>query len=85
MKEFCKTLRKHAERIIYWQKKMIQIKRISLTKTLLYMEKTFSKDNKKLKYHCHFREKYRGAAHNKCNMNYKITIDIPVVFHNGSI
>ena len=28
--------------------------------------------------------KYRGAAHNKCNLNYKISKEIPVVFHNGS-
>ena len=34
--------------------------------------------------HCHFTRKYRGAAHNMCNMNYKIAKKIPVVFHNGS-
>ena len=34
--------------------------------------------------HCHFTGKYRGAAHNKCNMNYKMSRNITVVFHNGS-
>ena len=48
-------------------------------------KKIFTKDNKNVKDHCHFTGKYRGAAHNKYNMNYKITKDIPVVFHNGSI
>ena len=50
-----------------------------------YIRKSrFKKDDKKVKDHCHFTGKCRGAAHNKCNMNYKITKDIPVVFHNGS-
>ena len=48
-------------------------------------KKTFTKDNKKVRDHCHLTGKYRGAAHNKCNINYKITKDIPVVFHNGSL
>ena len=44
----------------------------------------FTKDNKKVRDHCHFTGKYRGASHNMCNMHYKITKDIPVIFHNGS-
>ena len=28
--------------------------------------------------------KYRGAAHNTCNLRYKIPKNIPVIFHNGS-
>ena len=28
--------------------------------------------------------KYRGAAHNICNLRYKVSTEIPVVFHNGS-
>ena len=28
--------------------------------------------------------KYRGAAHSNCNLRYKISKEIPVVFHNGS-
>ena len=28
--------------------------------------------------------KYRGAAHNICNLRYKTPKEIPVVFHNGS-
>ena len=33
--------------------------------------------------HCHFTGKYRGAAHNICNLRYKIPKENPVVFHNG--
>ena len=46
--------------------------------------KLFTKDDKKVKDHCHFTGKYRGAAQNKGNMNYKITKNIPIVFHNLS-
>ena len=38
-----------------------------------------------LKDHCHITGKYRGAAHNACNLKLRInpkTIPIPVVFHN---
>ena len=28
--------------------------------------------------------KYRGAAHDICNLRYKIPKEIPAVFHNGS-
>ena len=32
--------------------------------------------------HDHLTGKYRGAAHNDCNLNYKIPDHIPVIFHN---
>ena len=38
----------------------------------------------KVRDHCHFTGKYRGAAHNMCNLRYKIPKNIPVIFHNGS-
>ena len=48
------------------------------------MEKRFSTNDKKVRDHCHFTGKYRGAAHNACNLNYKASKRIPVVFYNGS-
>ena len=39
----------------------------------------------KVRDHCHYTGKYRGAAHSSCNLRYKIPKEIPVVFHNGSI
>ena len=38
----------------------------------------------KVKDHCHYTGKYRGAAQNTCKLRYKVSKDIPVVFHNGS-
>ena len=39
---------------------------------------------KKVKDHCHYTGKFRGAAHSICNLRYKIPKKISVVFHNGS-
>ena len=43
------------------------------------------KKNYKVRDHCHNTGKYRGAAHNICNLRYKVPKEIPIVFHNGSI
>ena len=34
--------------------------------------------------HCHYTGLYRGAAHNNCNLKYRIPDYIPIVFHNLS-
>ena len=50
-------------------------------------DKTNKKEYKlkcKVRDHCHFTGKYRGAAHSECNLRYKVSKVIPVVFHNGS-
>ena len=41
-------------------------------------------DNIKVRDHCHLTGKFRGAAHKKCNLKYKIPKFIPVIFHNLS-
>ena len=38
----------------------------------------------KVRDHCHYTRKFRGAAHSICNLNYKVTQEIPVKTHNGS-
>ena len=40
--------------------------------------------NYKVRDHCHFTGRYRGAAHNSCNLNYRKLNSTPVVFHNLS-
>ena len=32
--------------------------------------------------HCHITGKYRGSAHQDCNINYRLTDKIPVIFHS---
>ena len=93
MKKFCKDLREHATKIInYEKKKMIPL----TTKEEIYhnkqkicyiCKKEFNNNDKKqqkVRDHCHYTGKYRGAAHNICNLRYKVPKEIPVVFHNGS-
>ena len=89
MKKFCKDLRKHALKIINYEKKVIPLtikEEIDHNKqNICYIfKKKFEKKNYKVRDHCHYTEKYGGAAHNICNLRYKIPKEIPIVFHNGS-
>ena len=38
----------------------------------------------KVKDHCLYTGKYKGAAHDICSLIYKTPKNIPIVFHNGS-
>ena len=55
-------------------------------KYAIFAKKSFVmiKTNKKVRDHCHYTGKFRGAAHSECNLRYKVPKEIPVVFHNGS-
>ena len=39
---------------------------------------------RKVRDHCNYTSKYRGAAHIICNLEINVPNEIPVVFHNGS-
>ena len=43
-------------------------------------DKELGKD--RVRDHCHFTGKYRGAAHNKCNLENRKPRVLPVIFHN---
>ena len=38
----------------------------------------------KIRDHCHYKGKFRGATNNNCNLRYRIPKEIPIVFHNDS-
>ena len=42
----------------------------------------FTEADKKVLDHWHVTGKFRGAAHNSCNLKFKLSGKIPVVFHN---
>ena len=45
-------------------------------------EKKF-KIYQKVRDHCHYTGKFRGAAHSICNLRYKVPQEIPRKIHNG--
>ena len=57
---------------------------------MLYLRKKtprqFAKDKNywKVRDHCHFTVKYRGAAHSIGNLRFNVPNKIPIVFHDGS-
>ena len=95
MKMFCLDLREHATKIINYEKKELipltkkEEKNHNEQKVCYICRKEFNTDDNdkkchKVKDHCHYTGKYRGAAHDICNLRYKIPKEIPVVFHNAS-
>ena len=55
-------------------------------KYAIYVKKSIVmiKTRKKVRDHCHYTRKFRGAAHSVCSLRYKVPKEIPIVFHNGS-
>ena len=98
MKMFCISLKDLAMRIINHEKKeMIPLtneenESYENQKICHICEKEFCTDEDKKEFkkmqkvrdHCHYAGKYRGAAHSICHLRNKISKEIPVVFHNGS-
>ena len=41
------------------------------------------KNYQKVRDHCHFTGKYKGATHSICNLKLNVPNEIPVVIHNG--
>ena len=96
MKRFCANLKEHVTRITSYEMKPMDPltedeKESNENQKLCHIcEKEFCADNnnkemRKVRDHCHYTGKYRGGAHSKCNLNYKIVKEIPVLFHNGSV
>ena len=99
MKIFCKDLKDQAMKIINYEKKeMIPLtdkeKESYENQEICYIcekEHCTDENNKKefkkmqkVRDHCHYTGKYRGAAHSIYNLRYTTPKMIPIVFHNGS-
>ena len=95
---FCEKLKERAMKIINYEKKEMMPLTYDENKSYkeqkichIYEEKFCIdknhdnyKNKRKVKDHCHYTGKFRGAAHSKCNLNYKIPKDIPIIIHNAS-
>ena len=98
IEKLCKKLTERAIKIINYEKKeMIPLtyeenKSYKEQEPCHICEEKFCEDNnnenyknkRKVKDHCHYTKKFRRAAHSKCNLNYKVPKDIPIVIHNAS-
>ena len=99
IKRVCKDLKELGTKIInYEEKEMIPLtngenKFYKKQEKCHICQKEFcydKNDKKKFKIyqkvrdHCHYTGKFRGAAHSICNLNYKVPQEIPVKIHNGS-
>ena len=57
---------------------------IYVEKSCMNKDDENDKEYRKVGDHCHYTGKFRGAAHSKCNLNYKVPKYIPIVIHNAS-
>ena len=91
IKDWCKSLKNQVTRAIKYKQKDMdpltaeQRKSHKEAKKCFICQKCFKKEDKedfkmrKVRDHCHYTGKYRGAAHSICNLQYRIPSFIPVV------
>ena len=95
MKKFGESLRKEAKNILDFEKKILlllikeELKSHQGAKACFICGKRILKKLSKsincwkVRDHCHYRGKYKGAVHSICNLKFNVPNEIPVVFHNG--
>ena len=92
IENFCKDLKDLGTEVINFTKKKMMpltnkdIKSYEKQKLCHIYKKEFrddDKNKKKVRDHCHYTGKFRGAAHSECNLSYNVPKKIPIVFHNG--
>ena len=97
MKRFCKNLKEDTTKVIKFEKKEVipltdeENKSYEKQNVCYICKKEYNTDddgNKKylkVRDHCHYSGKFRGAAHIIHNFRHKTPKEIPIVFHNGSM
>ena len=96
--KLCKTLKERAMEIINYEKKKEMIQ-LTVEENISYDEQEVChicegkfcvneddenyKNRKKVKDHFQYIGKFRGAAHSKYDLNYKVTNNIPIIIHNA--
>ena len=98
IEKLCKKLKERAMKIVnYEEKEMIPLtyeenKSYKEQEACHICEEKFCmdkddenyKNKRKVKDHCHYTGKFRGAAHSICNLRYKVPDNIPIAIHNAS-
>ena len=92
MKIFCKSLRQHTMKMIlkskkwsYWQKSSKN--HMKMQKSVIFVKKNLKmnilKNIYKVRDHCHYPGKYRGAMYSICNIKYSVPKKILIAFLIG--
>ena len=99
VKDFCRDLKELATEIIHYKEEEMttltsdEVTLYEKQKVCHICKEYFCTDENneqefklyhKVRDHCHYTGKFRGAAHSICNLTYKVPEEIPIVFHNGS-
>ena len=87
--KFCETIMAEAKRL-YESAPKKPMDKLTMEQTVEFVTakechicfKKFSPKDRKVRDHCHYTGKYRGAVHSSCNLKYRIPDYIPVVFQN---
>ena len=56
--------------------------RYQLSNICWICDKLFDVGDDKVRDHCHITGTYRGSAHWSCNINFILSKNVPVIFHN---
>ena len=74
-----KVMKKHFNKYLIMSEEEEQFQS---SNTCWICKKLIDHDNEKVRDHCHITGKFRGAAYRGCNINFQITKNVSVIFHN---
>ena len=78
--EYCnKVMKKHLNKNLIMSEEEEQFQQSS---TCWICEKLIDNGNEKVRDHCHLTGKFRGVAHQSCNINLQLTKKVHLIFHN---
>ena len=79
--KYCKNIMKTK-----FNKKLVMtkedIKNFSKADECHICNKKYMKKDIIVRDHCHITGRFRGSSHQDCNLNYRLTDKIPIIFHN---
>ena len=92
VEEFVDHIEKEVKRLyeLYPQQPMIELTDVlkreyeAAEKCHICLKPFGDPENRKVRDHCHYTGLFRGAAHNNCNLKYRIPDFVPIAFHNLS-